>query len=64
MKVAELEHIVFDKVALYEDDGNGGYSDLYDGEIADIPVELLCSDIRSIGAKRKGILDIRIQRQS
>ena len=58
--VVDLKDYLFEKVVLYvcrDDD----YEDIYKGEVKDIPSEMLDYEVRLIGAKRKGILDISVR---
>lgn len=61
MQVKELKAVVFDKVVLYVSENND-YIDVYKGTVQDIPVSLLDKKVIVVGAKRKNILDIHIER--
>lgn len=67
MVISELKGITTDKVCIYkeildpENELNIEYKNLYIGEVYNIPQEFLAKDIISMGAKRKGILDIEIK---
>lgn len=59
MKVKELITIIFDKVKIYTVK-NEEYKDIYKGSVDNIPKNILEMNIKSIGATRKSILDIRV----
>ncbi len=62
MIVRDLIEQVFDTVVLYKEDVNvGEYIDLYKGDIRNCNEELLRRKVRSIGAKKVGVLDIRVE---
>lgn len=59
MKVADLKGIVFDKICIYQEIGTTSeFEDLYNGNMDNVPADLLMRTVRTIGAKKKGILDI------
>lgn len=60
MKVSELKSLLHDKIVLYKETQDNEFEDVFVGKSSDIPKELLDKDIKSIGAKRKGIVDIKI----
>ena len=64
MAIRELNMlcIVGDKVCLYEETSEEDivYKDLYQGDLMDVPEELLEKKIRVIGAKRKNIIDVEV----
>ena len=65
MKVQDLEIYVHDKVCIYtelppEDEYDLRFSDVFKGELRDAPLIIKQMDVRSIGAKQKGIVDIRV----
>ena len=63
MIVKELTNYLFDKVVLYTQnkDNPEKYIDLFKGDIRKCNQELLQMEVKSIGAKREGVLDIRIE---
>lgn len=61
MKVKELAAVIFDKVVIYEHVGDVEFHDIFKGEMSEIPRNILELEVGSIGAKRKGILDIRVK---
>lgn len=63
MIVKELSNYLFDKVILYTQnkDNLEEYIDLFKGDIRECNQELLQMEVKSIGAKRVGILDIRVE---
>lgn len=63
MKIADLKKYVHDKVCLYREDANseGEYVDIYKGFIQEVPLYMLEYEVMSIGAKKKGIVDIRVE---
>ena len=54
-----LPHIV-DNVCIYIQLENGEFEDLFIGKLDYAPSQLLGKNVRLIGAKRKGVLDIQI----
>lgn len=63
MKIKDLDKYVHDKVCIYKEniDVDGEYVDIYKGFIQEIPSHISDMEVRSIGAKRKGIVDIRVE---
>ena len=63
MKIKDLKDYVHDKVCIYKENisVDGEYIDIYKGFIQEIPAYMLDREVRSIGAKRKGIVDIRVE---
>lgn len=63
MTVKELTDYIFDKAVLYTQnkDNTDEYIDLFKGDIRECNQELLQMEVKSIGAKRAGVLDIRIE---
>lgn len=64
MTVKELVSKCYDTICIYKscDDGMLDYIDLYKGDKEHIPYDLLNSDVKCFGAKRKGIIDISIRK--
>lgn len=62
MQIMELKNYVHDKVCVYREnpDIDGEYIDIYKGFIQKALLDILELEVRSIGAKRKGIVDIRV----
>lgn len=61
MKVRDLKDYIWDKVVLYKSEVDD-FLDVYKGYINnDTPQGVLDLEVRSIGAKRKGIVDIRVE---
>lgn len=62
MKLESLKRYIYDKVSIYTkaDDNWDEFKTLYNGNMADIPNELLSLEVHLIGAKRKGIVDISV----
>lgn len=61
MKVRGLKDYIWDKVVLYKSETND-FVDVYKGYINnDMPKDVLDLEIKSIDAKRKGIVDIRVE---
>lgn len=63
MKIKDIQKYLMDDVAIYQEAGNecAKYTDLYFGDAANIPENILDMELRVIGAKRKGsILDIQV----
>lgn len=62
MKIADLKKYIYDKVCIYRENSNadGEYIDIYKGFVQEAPLHILELEVRSIGAKRKRIVDIRV----
>jgi hypothetical protein len=62
MKVRDLQGHIYDKLYLYTNSDStwDEFVDLYKGDFANIPAEYLDWEVRVIGAKRRGILDISV----
>lgn len=62
MKIMDLKNYIHDKVCIYREsiDIDGEYIDIYKGFVQETPTDILKLEVRSIGAKRKGIVDIRV----
>lgn len=62
LKVKDLKDLIFDKIVIYRTDKiYDDFIDLYKGEVEGIPCDILSLTVHSIGAKRKGILDIEVE---
>lgn len=59
MKVRYLVAFIFDNVSIYKRNKNG-FDVLYEGIYSKIPNEFLDMEVRIIGAKGKGIVDIEV----
>ena len=53
----------FDEVILYRENPkvDGEYIDIHKGFICAFPTSILNLEVRTIGAKRKGVVDIRVK---
>lgn len=61
MKVADLKGVVFDEICIYREIGTTSeFEDLYNGNMDNVPADLLTRTVRTIGAKKKDILDINV----
>lgn len=61
MKVRDLTDYILDKAVLYKSEADN-FVDVYKGYIDnDTPQIVLDLEVRSIGAKRRGIVDIRVE---
>lgn len=60
LQIKEFERIIFDDVVIYKMQGEE-FEDLYKGSISKMPNNIKDMTVVSIGAKRKGILDIRVR---
>lgn len=62
MKIRELQKLIHDSICIYRENPyiSGQYIDICTGNIDLVPDNILDMEIRSIGAKRKGIVDIRV----
>ena len=56
--VSDFMNYYYDKVILYVCCDNG-FKDIYKGKALDIPIEMRNYKITVIGARRKGILDVK-----
>lgn len=56
-------NILYDKIVIYDQTGDGEFHDLYKGESKNIPSKLLEVKVKSIGARKKGILDIWVEKE-
>ena len=63
MRVGDLKNYIFDEVVLYRENPkvDGEYIDIYKGFICASPISILNLEVRTIGAKRKGVVDIRVE---
>ncbi|MDF2880186.1 MAG: hypothetical protein K0R54_743 [Clostridiaceae bacterium] len=59
MKVEELIDIIFDKIIIYKTN-NEEFEDIYKGDKNNIPIKILEMKVRSIGASKKGVIDIQV----
>lgn len=60
MKLREYTSVLFDKIVIYKQIGDGEFDDIYKGDKIDIPKKMLDMEVKSIGGKARGILDIRV----
>ena len=61
MKVRNLKNYIWDKVVLYKSDIDD-FVDIYKGYIDDdTPETVLDLEIKTIGAKRSGVVDIKVE---
>lgn len=60
MKIEDLYPAYIDKIIVYEEVGDGEYRDLYKGTITDAPDNIKTMKIKTIMAKKKDVLDIRV----
>ena len=60
MKVKDLKGYVYDKITLYWSESDD-FVDIYKGDIDNLPNTMLDLEIKTIGAKRRGIIDIRVE---
>ena len=63
MRVGDLKNYIFDEVILYRENPevDREYIDIYKGFICTSPTSILNLEVRTIGAKRKGVVDIRVK---
>lgn len=59
MKIKELTTVIFDNVVIYKVN-NEGFENIYKGNTDSIPLNVLEMKVRSIGATKKGVLDIQV----
>ena len=65
MRVGDLKNYIFDEVVLYRENPkvDGEYIDIHKGFICTSPISILNLEVRTIGAKRKGVVDIRVKQK-
>ena len=65
MLVGDLNNYIFDEVVLYRENPkvDGEYIDIHKGFICTSPISILNLEVRTIGAKRKGVVDIRVKQK-
>ena len=65
MRVGDLKNYIFDEVILYRENPevDGEYIDIHKGFICTSPTSILNLEVRTIGAKRKGVVDIRVKQK-
>ena len=65
MRVGDLKNYIFDEVVLYRENPevDGEYVDIHKGFICTSPTSILNLEVRTIGAKRKGVVDIRVKQK-
>ena len=65
MRVGDLKNYIFDEVVLYRENQevDGEYVDIHKGFICTSPISILNLEVRTIGAKRKGVVDIRVKQK-
>ena len=65
MRVRDLKNYIFDEVILYRENPevDGEYIDFHKGFICTSPTSILNLEVRTIGAKRKGVVDIRVEQK-
>ena len=61
MTVLDIKKVTFENVCLYTETSNFDYVELFTGNVADIPAELLDKPVSSVYAQRKHMLDIRVE---
>jgi hypothetical protein len=60
MKIKDVTPLIFDSVIIYKDKGEGIFEDISQGNTNSIPTNMLEMKIRTIGASRKGVVDIQV----
>lgn len=65
MKLIDLMGFVVDGVKIYEygPDEENLFIDLYKGNMLNLPQEMRNRTVASIGAARKGVVDIRVENE-
>lgn len=61
MKLKEYVPVIFDKIVIYYEKTDGEFNDIFTGNRSEIPNNILEMEVKSIGAKRKGVVDIRVK---
>jgi len=59
MKIKDLVSVIFDKVIIYKATSDG-FEDIYKGEMNSIPLNILEMNVKSIGASKKTVIDIKV----
>lgn len=59
MKIKELISVIFDKVIIYKSNEDD-FEDLFKGDRNSIPENILEMKVRTVGAAKKGIVDIQV----
>lgn len=62
MDINDLRNYIYDKVVVYTEDPTGlnEWLDLYKGYLFNAPVKILNLQVKSIGGKKTGVVDIRV----
>lgn len=61
MKVKAITNLIPDQIIVYKQvSDNMEFKNLYKGDSSSIPNDIADMEIRTIGAARKGIIDIRV----
>lgn len=60
MNVKDLTSVLFDDVILYKHVGED-FEDIYKGKLTNVSKELLNMKVGTIGAMKKGVIDIRVE---
>lgn len=61
MKLKEYTSVIFDKVVIYKQIGDGEFNDIYKGNKSNIPEKILDMEVKSIGGKARSTLDIQVR---
>ena len=63
MMVTDLRWVIFDDVTIYIQ-GDDDFMDLYAGRMRKVPEKLLGAEVKCMGAKKSGGIDIEIRREA
>lgn len=59
LKVKDIKEFILDKIIIYKGK-NDEFENIYKGDISNISSDVLEMRIRSIGAAKKGVVDIQV----
>lgn len=62
MDINDLRNYIYDKVVVYTEDPTGlnEWLDLYKGYLSNAPMKILNLQVKSIGGKKAGVVDIKV----
>ena len=62
MEIRDLRNYIYDKVVVYTEDPTGlnEWLDLYIGYLSNAPMKILNLQVKSIGGKKTGVVDIKV----
>lgn len=60
MVISDLVRIVVDEAYVYVEKDFMQFEDIYKGDLSKAPPDIQRREVKTIGAKRKGIVDIKV----